>query len=312
MRLIVAVGVAVLLVSVPGCGRKGTDEGGGIAPDQRSTTANQETGSEPEEGEARVVPELLGETIEDNPVLGLYSTPDGLPACDISWSLRESNRLTGYADLDGDDVREALVVGIREKKAGGQWDPAVFLHIAQWDEAEKEWTTWHTLRAPEGESRFDENVLGFAYDVDNDGYVELGLQFQHHPEAADDDDALVTNFYVYRTFEGSLDPAAADHMLDSLHGAFVQLEWDEIFIDDFTEDYPGEEIIIASARAYRGETEPFRWSINVNAWMDGKLNYLYKYQTETRYETGDDAYAAWDEGGEDFELITDYTDDEAE
>ena len=50
-----------------------------------------------------------------------------------------------------------------------------------------------------------------------------------------------------------------------------------------------------------------------NAWIDGKLGYLYKYQTETRYESGDDAYAAWDGGdGEDFELITDYTDDEAE
>lgn len=313
MRIAIAVLVAILVLSVLGCTPKPSEHTTGTAPipPAERDVSGREAIAKPDQDATQVGGEPIGEVLESSPDFGLYSDPGDLPHYDLVASLREDSRYLAYADMDGDGVREAITVGSFEKKAGGQRDATAQVHLGKWDDAEQRWTVWYQIPARGGESVYDEDSIGFAYDMDGDGAVEFGLQFYRHPEAAEDEDALVSLLYVYRMYESGPDVAVPDHMRDSVHGAVaVLLESDEVFVGDIFDDCPGDELVTASARAYRGEAEPYMWSMNVYGWIDGKLGNLYKYQTDNRYDTADAAYEAWAEDEGDYELTVDYTDDE--
>jgi hypothetical protein len=272
-EVLLALILGLLALGLAGCPRK-------AAPSSAPQTSQAGPAATPAD---QAPPEDPRATIEElaEGDFGLYSDPGDVPPVEP-----EDGALCKYADLDGDGQREALAV-LKTYSDEEKADVAA-LGIGRWDG--DEWQLDIAITASEGETEFDQDSLILAYDMDQDGITEIGITFYETQEHG-----RGTNLYVYKLVDGELklvlDPATVATL-----GAITWGNLDDAAIDDVTDQFPGDELIVTGRDKSITEPGPSQFYMDIYAWANGKLGPYLSYATDEEFEDAGSAMEAFVNG----------------
>lgn len=246
---------AVLLVA--GCPKPDAPETGAVAVEKPAPRPGQD--AEPEKAE-----ETEGEPAPQCPV-----SEFGDPDSDVA--------LESYVDLDGDGIDEC-VIGFQARTKDDVGEPVApaYVELVKWDGSE--WTSWFSVPAPGGETFVDEDSLAIAEDINEDGVVELGIQFYHFGVSSRRE-----NLYLWQVKDGGVEPAVEGDVIESTSD-------DEMLIEDVSASFPGSELVLA--RALMGDeahAEPHRYEVSTYAWSSGMYRVVDTVTTEETFADPADA-----------------------
>ena len=219
------------LLTLAGCAPRGTVDEGAATPPEPAPTG---TAGEP--------PEAAGE----------------LPACDPQPFALEGYevKVAENADLDGDGQDECIVgcQGATVDEVGEPTDPAYFT-LAHY--ADGEWQEWFSIPAPGDERFVDEESVVAAEDLNDDGIVELALQFYGFGVSS-----RPQTLYVWQiTDDGSESAIQGD--------AVAATSDDGLLVQDIDDRWPGQELVFAIAQmGDEAHAAPHRYKIVVYGWKD--------------------------------------------
>ncbi len=196
-------------------------------------------------------------------------------------------RVTAAADLDGDGVEEHIVVSQSAitDELGEPQDPAYF--TLAWFDGEK-WAEWLSIPAPGDERYVDDESMVAAEDLNDDGVVELALEFygfgvSSRPET----------LYVWQVLDEGLEPA--------IEGEAVETSSDDgLMIEDLDLNYPGRELIFAIMQGGdEAHAAPHRYEIVVYGWAEGMYGPVDRLSPDVQFGGPDAALEAY-AGGYDY------------
>jgi len=181
------------------------------------------------------------------------------PPCDAQQFAYEGYEVktTAYADLDGQGTHECLIgcQGTKTDDLGEPQEPAYFT-VARYDG--KQWAEWFGIPAPGDERYVDQESVVATEDLNEDGVVELALQYygfgvSSRPET----------LYVWRVTGEGLEGA--------IRGDAVETSSDDgLLIQDVDRRWPGREIVFAIAQiGDEAHAAPHVYRIVVYGWADG-------------------------------------------
>jgi len=234
---------------------------------------------------------------DDEPELGLYTAPGELPECGVNWGTEEESRQMKYADLDGDGTREALVLGKRPKKAGGSEPAGPLLGIAAWNG--EEWDDREKTYLQRGKASIDGDSIAFAYDLNEDGVTELGILVYEPGETVE----YRTYLYLYQALEDEIKDVLLPTMTALLGPGLAGTSDDSITLDDVTDQYPGEEIVISQPNSADNEP-PYTYDMYVYGWREDHYAPVLRYASDTHFADADEAFTAFDSAEGDYELAS--------
>jgi len=252
--LIVVLPALLMAVCSSGC-RQPTDTG--MTPPEDPARVD-ELGPDAGIGVVEATPEPGDEPEDDDPQV-LRSDPGKLPPCgaEVLGDGSSEATVTGYSDLDGDGIIECIMgfQGTETDELGEPIDTAYF-QLARWTGAE--WEEWFGIPAPGGEKYVDMESIVIAHDINDDGVVELGLQFygfgvSSRPET----------FYLWQV--------GPDGLEEAIEGSCVGTSSDDgLVVQDLVPSYTGEELIFAIAEmGDEAHADAHGYSIHVYAWHRG-------------------------------------------
>lgn len=254
------------------------------------------------QGERRVRPATQDDASSleaDASEMGVFTEPGGEVPEYVPTDADEGLKyVVRYADVDSDGTRDAIAISEAPQKAGGTHPKGARIAVLCWDQSKDRWWVWGQLRPGRGETMFDEDSIAFAYDLNEDGKVEVGLLFYEENTWTDEP---AENLYLYQGGVEGLYPVTGRATEALSGGAITSLPGDRFIIADVEDDYPGEEIVLSQAQTGDDDTPPYPYGMFVYCWDASHYSPARMYRSGREFEDADAAFIAFNTGTGGFE-----------